>query len=181
MSRNQVFSITNQLRYGLVLIVASSLLITGSLLTYLSFREQVKQTTLLQQERSQGAANKISAYLDTLQRQLNYLSELRGLTDFTPDTQRSILEGLVNSNSAYELVAILNDKGQALQAMSPEEPVSSSRLKLALPSADSSLFLQVFRGGKNYVSPVEFNNKTNLPFATLAVPIRNRRNQIKGV
>ena len=181
MSRNQVFSLTNQLRYGLVSIVASSLLITGSLLTYLSFREQVEQTTLLQQERSQGAANQISAYLDTLQRQLNYLSELRGLTDFTPETQRSILEGLVNSDSAYELVGILNDKGQVVQAISPDEPVSQSRLDLALASDNSPLFSRVFKESKNYFSPVELDAKSNLPVAILAVPIRNRQNQIKGV
>jgi signal transduction histidine kinase len=181
MSRKQVFSITNQLRYGLVSIVASSLLITGSILTYLSFREQVEQTRLLQQERSQGAANKISAYLHIIQRQLNCLSEVRGLTNFTPDNQRSILEGLVNSNSVYEFVDILNDKGQAIQAMSPYKPVFSSGLKLALASDDSPLFLEVFRDSKSYVSPVEIDTKINLPVAILAVPIRNRKNQIKGV
>lgn len=181
MFRNQVFSIANQLRYGLVSIVVSTVLIAGSTLTYLSFQQQAEQTRLLQQERSQGTANKISAYLDTLQRQLNYLSELRGLTDFTPETQRSILEGLVNSNSAYEVVGILNNKGQVIQAMSPYEPVSPSRLNSALFSANSPLFLQVFRSGQNYVSPVEVDTKIGLPVATLAVPIRNNQNQINGV
>jgi PAS domain S-box-containing protein len=181
MFRNPVFSIANQLRYGLVSIVVSTVLITGSTLTYLSFRQQAEQIRLLQQERSQGAANKISAYLDTLQRQLNYLSELRGLTDFTSETQRSILEGLANSNSAYEVVGILNDKGQVIQAMSPYEPVSPSRLNSRLFSANSPLFLQVFRSGRNYVSPVEVDAKIGLPVATLAVPIRNNQNQINGV
>jgi PAS domain S-box-containing protein len=181
MFRNPVFSIANQLRYGLVSIVVSTVLITGSTLTYLSFRQQAEQIRLLQQERSQGAANKISAYLDTLQRQLNYLSELRGLTDFTSETQRSILEGLANSNSAYEVVGILNDKGQVIQAMSPYEPVSPSRLNSPLFSTNSPLFLQVFRSGRNYVSPVEVDTKIGLQVATLAVPIRNNQNQINGV
>jgi PAS domain S-box-containing protein len=181
MTGNQLFSIAKQLRYGLVSIVVSSVLITGGSLTYLSFREQAEQTRQLQQERSQGAANKISAYLDNLQRQLNYLSELRGLTDFTPETQRNILEGLVNSNSAYELVGMLNNRGQVVQAMSPYEPVSPSQLNIALASANSPLFLRAFKDGQNYVSSVEIDSKLSLPVATLAVPIRNRQNQIQGV
>ena len=93
-------SIANQLRYGFVSIVVASVLMAGSTLAYLSFRGQIEQTKQLEYERSQAAAVQISAYLDNLQRQLNYLSELRGLTEFNPETQRSILEGLVNSNSA---------------------------------------------------------------------------------
>ena len=181
MSRHQIFSIANQLRYGLVSIVVSTVLITGSTLTYLSFREQAEQTRLLQQERSQAAANKISAYLDNLQRQLNYLSELRGLTDFTTETQRSLLEGLVNSNSAYEIVGILNNEGQVVQAMSPYDPISPSRLYFAQAYVDSPLFLTTFRSGRNYVSPVEIDTNIGLPVATLAVPIRNNNNQINGV
>lgn len=181
MFQHPAFSIANQLRYGLVSLVASSVLVTGSTLTYFSFQEQAKQTRLLQQERSQLAANKISAYLDNLQRQLNYLSELRGLTDFNVENKNSILEGLVNSNSAYEIVGILNSNGEVEQAMSPYEAVSPSNLYLAEAYVDSPLFLDAYRLGKSYVSLVEINSKTNLPVTTLAVPIRNKKNQIKGV
>jgi PAS domain S-box-containing protein len=181
MFQHRAFTIANQLRYGLVFLVVSSVLITGSTLTYFSFQEQAKQTRLLQQERSQLAANKISAYLDSLQRQLNYLSELRGLTDFNAETKNSILEGLVNSNSAYEVVGIMNSKGEVEQAMSPYEPISPSNLYLAEAYVDSPLFLDTYRLGKNYVGLVEVNAKTNLPVTTLAVPIRDKTNQIKGV
>lgn len=181
MFQHRAFSIANQLRYGLVFLVISSVLITGSTLTYFSFQEQAKQTRLLQQERSQLAANKISAYLDNLQRQLNYLSELRGLTDFNAETKTSILEGLANSNSAYEIVGILNSNGEVEQAMSPYEAVSPSNLYLAEAYVDSPLFLDTYRLGKNYVGLVEINQKTNLPVTTLAVPIRNKKNQTKGV
>ncbi|MFB8789862.1 MAG: ATP-binding protein [Potamolinea sp.] len=181
MFQHRAFSIANQLRYGLVSLVVSSVLITGSTLTYFSFQEQAKQTRLLQQERSQLAANKISAYLDNLQRQLNYLSELRGLTEFNAETKTSLLEGLVNSNSAYEIVGILNSNGEVEQAMSPYEAVSPSNLHLAEAYVDSPLFLDTYRLGKNYVSLVEVNPKTNLPVTTLAVPIRNKKNQTRGV
>ena len=174
-------SIAHQLRYGLVSIVVSSVLIAGSTLTYLSFRGQIEQTKQLQQERSQAAAAQISAYLDNLQRQLNYLSELRGLTEFNPETQRSILEGLVNSNSAYEVVGIFNSKGQVVQALSPYESVSVSSLSLAGISGDSPVFWQAFQSGRNYISAADVDIKTTVNVVNLAVPVRNNKNQIAGV
>ncbi|TAF53210.1 MAG: response regulator [Oscillatoriales cyanobacterium] len=174
-------SIANQLRYGFVSIVVASVLMAGSTLAYLSFRGQIEQTKQLQFERSQAAAAQISAYLDNLQRQLNYLSELRGLTEFNADTQRSILEGLINSNSAYEVVGIFNSKGQVVQVMSPYEPYSTSSLSLAGISGDAPIFWETFRQAQNYVSSVDVDMKTTVNVVNLAVPIRDSKNQIAGV
>ncbi|MBE9185771.1 response regulator [Microcoleus sp. LEGE 07076] len=174
-------SIANQLRYGFVSIVVASVLMAGSTLAYLSFRGQIEQTKQLQFERSQATAIQISAYLDNLQRQLNYLSELRGLTEFNAETQRSILEGLVNSNSAYEVVGIFNSKGQIIQAISPYEPFSVSSLSLAGISADAPIFWQTIKQGQNYVNQVEVDMKTKVNVVNLAVPVRDSKNKIAGV
>jgi two-component system sensor histidine kinase ChiS len=174
-------SIANQLRYGFVSIVVASVLMAGSTLAYLSFRGQIEQTKQLQYERSQAAAVQISAELDNLQRQLNYLSELRGLTEFNAETQRSILEGLVNSNSAYEVVGIFNSKGQIVQAMSPYGSFSISSLNLAGISGETPLFWETFGQTQNYVSPVDVDLKTGVNAVNLAVPVRDNKNQISGV
>jgi len=174
-------SIANQLRYGFVSIVVASVLMAGSTLAYLSFRRQIEQTKQLQYERSQAAAVQISADLDNLQRQLNYLSELRGLTEFNAETQRSILEGLVNSNSAYEVVGIFNSKGQVVQAMSPYGPFSISSLNLAGISGETPVFWETFGQTQNYVSPVDVDLKTGVNAVNLAVPVRDNKNQIAGV
>lgn len=178
--RSRLFSIANQLRYGLIATVISSVLLTGSGLTYLSFRYQLQQIQFLQQERAQAASTKISAYLDTLQRQLNYLSELRGFTEFNPTTQYSLLDGLVNSNSAYEVVGILNADGTVEQALSPYEPIAPDSLDLSTLSTDPTVLANLL-SGQNYVSPVEIDSEIGLPVATLAVPIRNGQNEIAGI
>ncbi|HEY9597980.1 MAG TPA: ATP-binding protein, partial [Cyanophyceae cyanobacterium] len=180
-SKNQIFSIANQLRYGLASVVVSSVVVTGGVLTYLSFQQQLEQTRVHQQERSQAAASQISAYLDNLQRQLNYLSDLEGLTEFDAETQRSLLDGLVNSNHAYEIVGITNNQGRVIQAMSPYQPVSPASPVFAKFSVHSPLFSQPFNDGQNYISPVEIDRDIKLPVAWLAVPIRDRKNQIGGV
>jgi PAS domain S-box-containing protein len=177
----ECFSIANQLRFGLVGIVVLGVLGAGGVLTYLSFRQQLEQTKLLQQERSQLAASQISAYLDRLQHQLNYLSQLPGLTEFSEQDRRTLLEGLVKSNSAYEIVGILNHKGQVIQAVSPDETLPGTDLIFTQLSTQSPLFSRTLKQGKNYISSVQIDPKTGLGVTTLAVPIRNRNNQMNGI
>ena len=109
------------------------------------------------------------------------MSELRGLTEFNAETQRSILEGLVNSNSAYEVVGIFNSKGQVVQSMSPYESFSISSLSLAGISGDAPIFWETFGQTQNYVSPVDVDMKTAVNVVNLAVPVRDSKNQIAGV
>ena len=168
-------SIATQLRYGLIFLVLLSLLPTGGLLIYLSFQAQIQQSRSLQQARSQAAGGQIDNYLDDLKRKLSYLARVKGLTNFQPQAQQSLLEGMIRHNDAYEAVAILNRKGQVVASVSPYEP-----LKLENP-ANSPLFIRAFKQQEDYVSPVGINPQTNQPTTTLAVPIRNERDQVDGV
>lgn len=174
-SWQRFFSIANQLRYGLIFLVLLSLLPTGGLLIYLSFQAQLQQSRSLQQERSQTAAGQIDNYLDDLKRKLSYLARVKGLTNFQPQAQQSLLEGLTRHNDAYEAVAILNRKGKVVASVSPYEPLNLEN------SANSPLFIRAFKQQEDYVSPVEINPKTHQPTTILAVPIRNERDEVDGV
>ncbi|MEG4250426.1 PAS domain S-box protein [Microcoleus sp. Pol10D4] len=168
-------SIANQLRYGLIFLVLLSLLPTGGLLIYLSFQAQIQQSRSLQEERSQTARGQIDNYLDGLKQRLSYLARVKGLTNFQPQAQQSLLEGLTRHNDAYEAVAILNRKGKVVASVSPYEP-----LKLENP-ANSPLFIRAFKQHEDYVNPVEINPQTNQLTTILAVPIRNERDEVDGV
>ncbi len=117
-----MFSIAKQLKYGLVSIVSISIFLTGGIIIYLGLKSQQEQINLLQQQRAESAAQEIGSYLDNLQKQLNYVSRLTGLMDFSIETQNSILKGLVKSSSAYEIVGLIDERGQVIQAMSPYNP-----------------------------------------------------------
>lgn len=77
----------------------------------------MKQLQSLQRERSQVIAYQINNYLDDLQRKLNFLARVKGLTDLPPDIQKNLLEGLVRHNDAYHLVAILNSEGNVITSL----------------------------------------------------------------
>ena len=174
-------SIATQLRYGLVSIVVSSLLLTGGTLSYLSFRTQLQASRLLQIERSRAVASEINAYLSRLQHPLLYLSEVRGLMDHSAADKRRLLEGITRYSHVYEVVGILDRNGQVVAARSPDDAELPDDQKWVEDPAHSALFLQTFRQQRQYISPVKLNSATNLPVVDFAVPLRNQKNEVDGV
>ena len=168
-------SIANQLRYGLVILVAVSLLSTGGILIYSSFRTQLKQSNRLQQARSQTAAEQINTYIDDLQRKLGYLARVRGLSSLPVETQQTLIEGLIRHNDAYEVVAIVNRQGESVAVVSPYGDVKIGNL------ATSPLFIRAFKQNEDSVDTVSIDSKIQRLVTTIAVPIRNEKDEVDGV
>jgi len=170
-----MLTIANQLRYGLVFLVVFSSVLTGGLLTKLSFRSQLKQSLLLQQERSKSAAQQIDVYLEDLKKKLNYLARVQGLTDLPSAVQQNLLEGLTRHNKAYEMVALLDRQGQVVAEVSPQEEITSEY------QANEPIFSHTFNRREDYVGDVEIDQERGVPVVTLAVPVRNNADEVDGV
>lgn len=168
------FSIANQFRYGLLLIVGLSVLCTGSVLIVLSFQAQLQLLDVVQRERSQAVAGEINAYIDDLQRKLGFLARVRGLSTLSPDIQRNLLEGLTRHNSAYETVAIVDKRGQVMAAVAPYSPLPREN------QADSLAFIRAFKEQEDFFGSVEFDPVVQLPLVTMSVPIRNNQDEVDG-
>jgi len=168
------FSLAKQLRYGLVLLVSLSVLCTGSALIVVSFREEMRLLRDTQRERSRAAAKEIDAYIDDLQRKLGYLARVRGLSELSSDTQRTLLEALTRHNTAYETVAIADERGQVLAITAPYDNAFAGDL------ADVLAFRRAYQEREDFFSPVEFDRAANLPMVTMAVPIRNAQDEVAG-
>lgn len=168
-------SIVNQVRWGLLLAVILSALPIGTALLYWSAHNNATQLLALQQERSSVVANRIANYLDDLQRKLSYLSRVKGLSRLSPAIQQKLIEGLTRHNDAYEMVAILDNRGKTVSIASPYGNVESVNW------ADSALFRSAYKQQEDYVGPVVLDAETQLPMVTLAVPIRNDADQVDGV
>lgn len=170
-----IFSIANQIRYGLLLLVILSLLTTAGLLIYLSFQTQLQQLSVAQHELSRAAAGDINAYLDDLQRKLGFLARVQGLTEMPSDVQQSLLEGLTRHNSAYETAAILNNTGQVVAQVSPFGQSISSYW------GGTPLFLRSLRQREDYIGLAEVDPNTGLLMVNMAVPIRDEQDEVDGV
>lgn len=172
--KNQ-FSIANQLRYGLVLLVAFAALLTGGLVTQLSFWSLWRQSILLQQERSKSAAQEIDVYLDSLKQKLNYLARTRGLTDLPENAQQNLLEGLTRHNEAFEYVAMLDDRGDAVAQASLYKEIDLKN------KSNQPLFIRTYKYQEDYVGTVEIDADLKSPVVMLAVPIRDDADKVDGV
>ncbi len=168
------FSIATQFRFGLVLLVGLSLLLTGSVLIYLASRSHLQQLAAVQRERSRAMAGDINASMDDLQRKLGYLAEVRGLSDLSPDIQHDLLEGLTRQNQAFESVAIFDRDGRPVSTASSHGP--------AIPGdpSDSLLFSRAFEQREAFVSSVGQDPATQLPVVNMAVLVRNRQDEVDG-
>jgi PAS domain S-box-containing protein len=169
------FSIARQLTLTLIGLVMASVLLTGGILVALSFQALRSQIELLQQTRAQVVSEQINAYVDDLQRKLTYLARVPGLTDLDANARRSLLEGLINQNKAYELVGITDVHGRLRQAVSPlgETPPQEW--------AATTAFRRTVLAQEDWVGPAELDGHHALPTLLLAVPIRNERNIVDGM
>ncbi|MBD1920979.1 PAS domain S-box protein [Microcoleus sp. FACHB-831] len=172
---NRFFSIANQVRYGIVLLVILALLFASGTLIYLSFKAQVQQVQIAQQERSHAAAGEINAYLDDLQRKLSYLARVPGLTDLSPEVQGRFLVALTRHHSAYETVATFDKNGKVVAFVSPYGNPSFDKEDAKIA------FLRAYKQQEDFVSSVKIEPDTRLQTVILAVPIRNMQDEVNGV
>jgi signal transduction histidine kinase len=170
-------SITNQIRFGIAVIVVAALLLTGSLLIYTSAEALLQTSRELQQERSHAIAATINAYIEDLQLKLSYLARVPGLTNLSRPDQTALLEGLVRHNAAYESVTIVGSDGTPTLSLSPFVPNSPPPTENL---SNTLAFIRAYRQQEEYVAPVEIQDHPRLAIATLAVPIRNREDQVAG-
>ncbi len=167
--------ISRQLGYGLPLLVIVSMLLVGGILIFLSWKAQLKQVQFAQQERSQAAAQKINAHLEDVQRKLDYLARVQGLTEMDPATRQRLLDGLMRHNKAYDFVGIVDEQARIVSFASMHSPANLITL------ANSQLFLRPINYGEQFISPVVVDPTTSQPVIRLAVPVRDEQDEIAGV
>ncbi|MDJ1179729.1 cache domain-containing protein [Roseofilum sp. BLCC_M91] len=174
----KVFSLSNQLRYSLILVGLLSVITTGGILGYLSLKSELQKNQELQENRSELAASRINNYLDDLKRQLGYLARVRGLTNLESQTQTRFLEGLIRHNDAYRSVGIVNRQGEVINLvfLDPSSTINSGQ-----NLSNSQIFIHSFDLQEEYVSYVHLDPKDRSPKTILSVPIRNEEDRVDGV
>lgn len=173
--QRRIFSLTNQLRYGTVLLVTMSLLSVGTLLIGISLENHTQTLSQLQRERSKGAAANITAYLNDMQQRPASIANIHGLTDLPLDIQQTLLEGLTRNNAVYEAVAILDSTGKVAATVAPY-----SRTVLQ-NHADAPWFIEAFTRKRAVISDVEIDPVTLTPMVNLAFPAYNQQEVVSGV
>ena len=166
--KSSIYSIANQLRYGIVVLIVLSLVPTAGILIYISFHTQREQSFDVVQGRSRIVANEINAYVEDLQSKLSYLARVQGLTQLPPETLLSLLGAVIRNNSAYETVAVIDSTGRIIAEVSPYGQLEADNL------ADSPPFIYALSREEYFVGSVELDSATQLPMTIFSVPVRNQ-------
>jgi len=173
------WSLANLFRYGLVLWVLANAIVIGTVFIQLTADAQLKTAWTQQEERAKALAGQTAGYLNELQLQMAYLSKVRGLATLDRQTQRNLLEGLVRSNDAYDIVGIVSDRGELLVEVSPyyQDEAASREAKVfqQLPIGE------ILDRQERYVSPVAMDERQNRLFINLAMPIVDDESQVAAV
>ncbi|HET7839493.1 MAG TPA: cache domain-containing protein, partial [Rectinemataceae bacterium] len=168
-------TVAGRLRLGLIGAVLISLLVTGGVLVWIAFSQELDQVRRDQAAVARLSAEKISAYVDELQRKLGFLARIRGLTEFDRDSRASLLEGLAYQNKAYEALGITDGGGRLSQGLYPGGEA------LAADWSGSAAYRRAVLLQEDFVGPVELEAGERLPSLLLAVPVRNGENRVGGM
>ncbi|RME41217.1 MAG: GAF domain-containing protein, partial [Caldilineae bacterium] len=176
---NQLYQKSGRLGIKLLgpfLLISLVTILSASLAAVFSYNTQLRYTQQVQQEVADQAATSIEEFVQRIQDTLRHGAQHLVEEDNATDEALSILQSIkANSPALYEL-AFLDTEGREQAKIIGLMPVPSDRLQNR--HADDA-FLTAMKGhdyiGPVYISPFEF------PFATFAVPIFNRRQQVVGV
>lgn len=179
-ARSVPFSISHILRYGIVALVAGSVIAVGGLTTWFNYHNQINTLRNLKQSQAENSANKVGFFLTHLKDPLLYLSQLPGVTELDAEQQSQFLRGIVEGSDAYFSIAIVNKQGEISSAIAPFSRNKESELDYLLKQAGID-WQNILETGEQSTSSVQVRPDQNLSVMTIGLPMRDRFGAVSGV
>ena len=177
------FSIRYILRYGIVILVASSVVAVGGLTTWFNYQSHVQAKIKLKQSEAEKSANKVAFFLTHLKEPLVYVANLPGVTDLEPDRQLQLLQGIVETDDAYFSVAIVQKNGEVSSAIAPFSSNRQAEINDLLTNTGVS-WEEIIETGSQVIGPVQnrsdFSSLDDLSVMTLGLPMYSQEGEISG-
>jgi signal transduction histidine kinase/HAMP domain-containing protein len=170
-------SLTLTLSIAFLSLIAASLLISGAIGTFFSFRAQQNIVFSQQQLIAQNAANKVTGFIQEKFSALETVARLVNPAVTSRKEQDRILNHLLGPHPAFRQLILLNAKKQKSVQVSRLSRVGSNELN---DKIDNDLFTQVSRG-KRFVSSVYVDKVTSEPIVVMAVPVKDVFGDFRGV
>jgi GAF domain-containing protein/HAMP domain-containing protein len=164
-------SIRGRLILAFVSLAVGPLLVVGAVLAWQSFTVVQQQALILQQEAARRVASQVTAFFQELENELRFTVQTRRLRELDQDDQRSVLSNLLAYQSAFDEFHLLDSQGQ--------EEVGVYRIGLAATAlgdrSQADEFVIPQTTGQIYFGPVRYDQITNEPVMTIAIPMIDLR------
>jgi GAF domain-containing protein/HAMP domain-containing protein len=162
----------NSIRWRLTMaftsLVVLPLLLVGVVVAWRSINVEPQRALALEGEVARRVSVQVQAFIQELENSLRMVIQVRGLQTLDRDQQRAVLEELLYSQNAFGELILLDGQGQ--------ERIRLARLKV-ITEADlrdrsgADEFTIPKTSGATYYGPVRFDETTNEPRMTVALPI----------
>ncbi len=172
-------SIRLRLTISFLIYTIAPLLITGGLIALYSYTFQRNHAIVHQGDIAEIGATKVSAFLNELESNLKFATQLNDFPRMSSAAATQILHQLQAHQSAFEEISLITASGQEWVRVSYSAVVIESKLRDL--SADSAILIPITTG-ESYYGRVYFHEETGEPFMLLIEPIRNpRTGSVDGV
>lgn len=164
-------TIANQIRFGTILLVVASVLITASCIIWLVVRSGRDRQIVYQHQVAQNIAAQIDANVDKLFLSLDSLADLRGFLSLPADTQTRLLDSTLRHHQAMENLFLLDADGTVRYQAAPARKTDITGFADALKAAIR---------GEDYLGPVQFDSASHQPWLFMAVPVVDAHQNVDG-
>ncbi len=143
------------------------LLLVGVVLTERTLTAQRQQALNLQQQIAKNVGTEVETFIRARESELLLLAELQGRQELDREEQTNLLSGLLSYQDVYDELTLLDNQGQEQIHLSLLETITPNQLGNRSGTAE---FNKTARG-ETYFSSVQFDEVTDEPFMTIAVPL----------
>lgn len=157
--------------------IAALLIVLAAFFAFILSDSQHASTAALQRETAQRAAVSIGAHLDSLRAPLLDAVRLRpDLLHATPDEQQTLLNNLLDPNSSYLELALLDEQGRVL--VTTARP--GHHIEDVQRDADRAAAFQAAQAGQPYLGTVHLTVTVQEPYIVIGEPLSVLQERNRG-
>jgi putative methionine-R-sulfoxide reductase with GAF domain len=169
-------TLTTTLAFAFLGLSALVLLITSALQIGLNIQSQQAALSSRQELIAQGASKSVSNFILEKYKELQTAVDFSNPVTATFVTQKNIMEGLLGLDPAFRQFALFNSRGTQLGQISR----ISSKLSPQFITLWNSGITDLTSQGKQFISPVYFDDATSEPLIAIAIPVNSDLGEFQG-
>ncbi len=175
LKKSRSLSIT--LSVSFLSLILTSLIISGAIGTFLSFR--IQQNIVFSQQKliAQNAANKVKGFIQEKFTALGTTARLVNPLVTSQKEQYRFLSYLLPSNPSFRQLVLFNSKKQKIIGISRLSKERAGKIEERL---EKDLFSQIAQGS-NYISSIYVDSVTSEPMVIIGVPVKDVFGDLHGI
>ncbi len=169
-------SLTTTLALAFFSVSAFVLLLSSGLQIALNIRTQQAALSSRQQLIAQDASKSVSNFIQEKFSSLATVVEFANPVNTTPETRKTIMEGLLGLHPAFQEFALLDRQGRQLAQVSR----TSQKLSPQFVDQLQGEVLTQAVSEQRYISPIYIDDTSSEPLIVISIPIKNELGDAQG-